>query len=285
MKGIITRTIGGFFFVAGKDQQEYRARIRGRIQEEVYPGDRVELNREDMMIEKIYERVNLFLRPVVANVEQVLIVHSLDSPPLQRNLLDRFILLAESADLLPLIVINKIDLEQKDDYRCILQDYEQAGYRLCFTSAVSETGLSRLSSELDDRINVTCGPSGAGKSSLINCLVDKADLPTRSISKKLKRGVHTTKHIRLLPLESGGWLADTPGFSSLDISHINADRIKFYFPEFSGYHLDCKFNTCSHTHEPGCAVKKAVANGEISEQRYKSYRTFYQELEQKQKGM
>lgn len=285
MKGIITRMVGGFFFVADEEQQEYRAHIRGRIQKEVYPGDRVELNREDMMIEKVHKRDNLLRRPVVANVDQVLIVHSLDNPTFERKLLDRFILQVESTGLLPLIVINKIDLEPDEKYLDCFRDYKEAGYRLCFTTAAEKKGLSQLLSELGDRVNVTCGPSGAGKSSLINCLVDNADLPTRSVSERLRRGVHTTKHIRLLPLERGGWLADTPGFSSLDISHIDADRLKFYFPEFAGYLSQCKFNTCSHTHEPGCAVKNAVNNGELSRLRYESYAELYEELNQKQKRM
>ena len=289
MKGIITGTVGGFFFVTDEMEKEYKTKIRGKIRKKVYPGDYVQFSRETNTIEKVLERKNLLKRPKIANVDQVLIVFSVQAPPFDQTQLDRFIILVEAAGIKPLIIINKNDLvENCEEIACEenLKDefliYTDLGYELCITSAIEKSGLSSLRCKLSSKINVMCGPSGAGKSSLINKIVKDADLETGSVSKKLKRGVHTTKQTRLLRLEDGGWIADTPGFSSLDLSHIKADELKFLFPEFDDYLNGCKFNTCSHTHEPGCLVKAAVENEKISSKRYLSYINFYKEIKEKQ---
>ncbi len=277
MEGIITKTLGGFFFVADKQQKVYKTYIRGRIQQKVYPGDRVRFCPEKKLIKEILPRDTLLKRPTIANVEQVLLVQSYRKPEFNYKLLDRFLILVEAENLQPLIIINKIDLAHnhfKEKFKC----YKNAGYNLCFTSAKNKEGISKIKNYLSGKINVTAGPSGAGKSSIINCIIPEINLPVAEVSKKLKRGVHTTRHVELLPLPGKGWIADTPGFTSLNIDHIKPENLNYYFPEFDEYRMRCKFNTCTHIHEPGCAIQKAVKEGNITLKRYHSYRSFYEEL-------
>ncbi|MFP4017468.1 MAG: ribosome small subunit-dependent GTPase A [Halanaerobiales bacterium] len=277
MKGIITKALGGFFFTADENQNIYRSKIRGKIKEKVYPGDYVEF--EDDIVEKIYERKSLLIRPAIANVDQVLIVLAVSDPAFDRRMLDRFLIIIEEASLQPVIVINKIELSD-NDFKKQFHDYINAGYQVCFVSVQEETGLDELKNSLHQHINVLTGPSGVGKSSLINKIVKGADLKVGDVSKRLKRGVHTTRHVELLPVDEGGWLADTPGFTSLDIKHILPEELTYFYPEFIDHMMNCKFRGCSHTHEPKCAVKQAVENGDISKVRYDSYITFYEELSQ-----
>lgn len=275
MKGLVTKAIGGFFFTADEKQNIYRGKIRGKVREKVYPGDYVEL--ENNIIEKVYQRKSLLYRPAIANVDQVLIVLSVSDPAFDRRMLDRFLIIVEEASLKPLIVINKIELADKD-FKKQFDDYISAGYQVCFLSVKENIGIESLIEHLDQHINVLTGPSGVGKSSLINSLIVGADLEVGEVSKRLKRGVHTTRHVELLAVNDGGWIADTPGFTSLDIAHILPEELFYFYPEFIDYNNACKFRGCSHTHEPKCAVKEAVESGEISEIRYNSYKRFYDEL-------
>ncbi|MFW6022483.1 MAG: ribosome small subunit-dependent GTPase A [Halanaerobiaceae bacterium] len=275
MKGIITKALGGFFFIADENQNIYQCKIRGKIREKVYPGDYVEF-KEDI-IEKIYPRKSILFRPAIANVDQVLIVLSVIDPLFDRNLLDRFLIMVEEAALNPLIVINKIDLS-KDGFIDQFDDYIKAGYHVSFVSVENGYGLDSLLNNLHEHVNVLTGPSGVGKSSLINEIITGAELEVGHISKKLKRGMHTTRHVELLAVDNGGWVADTPGFTSLDVKHILPEELTYFYPEFIDYISQCKFRGCSHTHEPKCAVKDAVEKGEVSKERYNSYRNFYKIL-------
>ena len=287
MKGIITKTVGGFFFVADENQKIHKTIIRGKIQKEVYPGDKVEFyvreKFEEKVIKKIYSRDNLLYRPKVANVDQVLVIQSFDKPPLDRKLLDRFLIAVEAAGLNPLIIINKKDLVEDFD-KSIAQDYSEAGYKVYLISIKNKQGLKKFDQELKNKINVTAVPSGVGKTSLINTLIPEADLEVNSVSDNLNRGVHTTRHVELLALDDKGWIADTPGFTSLNIDHLSPEELNFCYPEFKDYMNKCKFNMCSHTHEPGCAVKQAVENNQISTARYDSYQMFYEELKNKEQS-
>ncbi|HKL74771.1 MAG TPA: ribosome small subunit-dependent GTPase A [Halanaerobiales bacterium] len=280
-KGIITKTIGGFFFVGDEDRNIIRTKIRGRIQKMVYPGDKVGF--KDKIIEEVYPRENLLHRPKIANVDQVVLVLALSHPEFDRTLFDRFLVLLEAFNLDIVIAINKIDLAKKENINLPnLNDYNEAGYNIVYISAKKEKNIEKLYPFLKDKVSVLTGPSGVGKSTLINSLIENADMETREVSKKLKRGVQTTRHVELIPLKKGGWLADTPGFTSLDINKIKSEKLKYLFPEFNGYLAKCKFSTCSHTHEPGCALKKAVKDGEISKKRYESYKKFYNEIKEKE---
>jgi len=284
MKGILIKSIGGFFFVASRSKEIYQCRIRGKIREKIYPGDYVEIDKENKILEDYYPRNNLLKRPKVANVDQVVIMHSIKDPEFAPSLLDRFLLLVESSGFEPLIVINKID-QAEVGFEADFEEYKEAGYELHFISVKENINLDKLFERLNDKINVLTGPSGAGKSSFLNKVIENADLRTAAVSKKLKKGVHTTRMVELLSLPNQGWVADTPGFSSMTKLNfeIEPEDLSWYFPEIAKYNNDCKFNRCSHLHEPGCIVQEKVKNGEISERRYESYKQIYNELENKER--
>jgi len=284
MKGLLIKLIGGFFFVADQNKKIYQCRIRGKIREKIYPGDYVEIDRENMILENYYPRSNLLKRPKVANVGQVVIMHSVKDPEFTPSLLDRFLLLVESSGFEPLIVINKIDRAEAG-FKENFVEYQKAGYSLDFISVKENKNLEQLFEKLNNKINVLTGPSGSGKSSFLNKVIENADLKTAAVSKKSKKGVHTTRMVELLSLPNNGWVADTPGFSSmakLDLE-IEADDLSWYFPEIAKYNNDCKFNRCTHLHEPGCVVQQKVENGEISTRRYQSYQQLYNELNEKER--
>lgn len=283
MKGILVKSIGGFFFVAGQNKQIYQCRIRGKIREKIYPGDYVEIDKQNKIIEDFYPRDNLLKRPKVANVNQVVIMHSIEDPEFKPSLLDRFLLLVESSGFEPLIVINKID-KAEPGYQQRFEEYQKAGYETNFISVKENKNLDKLFNKLNNKVNVLTGPSGAGKSSFLNNVIENADLKTAEVSQKLKKGVHTTRMVELLSLPNDGWVADTPGFSSmskLDFE-IAADDLSWYFPEIAEYNNQCKFSRCTHLHEPGCIVQQKVEKGEISERRYNSYKNIYNELKEKE---
>lgn len=285
MEGIITKSIGGFFFVKTK-QKIHKCNIRGKIQKQVYPGDIVKINSEDEIIEEVKDRNNLLMRPKVANVEQVILLHALKNPKIDEKLLDRFILMVESSGLIPIIVFNKVDLvDDLDKIKNNLKTYSNIGYDVFYISAKKHIGLDKLYEKLKNKISVIAGTSGSGKSTLINSIVEDVKLATNKISKKLKKGKHTTRHVELITLPVGGYVADTPGFRKMDIENIASSDLKYYFPEFKKYEGNCKFNTCSHTHEPGCRVKEALKNGLISKKRYNSYQNIYQELQNKEEDL
>jgi len=284
MKGILIKSIGGFFFVASNSKEVYQCRIRGKIRKKIYPGDYVEIDPKNKILEDYYPRNNLLKRPKVANVDQVVIMHSIKDPEFTPSLLDRFLLLVESSGFEPLIVINKID-QAESAFEADFEEYKEAGYELHFISVKENINLDKLFERLNDKINVLTGPSGAGKSSFLNKVIENADLRTAAVSKKLKKGVHTTRMVELLSLPNQGWVADTPGFSSMTKLNfeIEPEDLSWYFPEIAKYNNDCKFNRCSHLHEPGCIVQEKVKNGEISERRYESYKQIYNELENKER--
>lgn len=273
--------IGGFVFVHLDNGEEKRCQPRGKIREEMYPGDRVIV--EDEMVEELLPRENLLMRPKVANVDQVLLVQSLKDPKVNLKLLDRFLILIESFDYNPLIVINKMDLiaDLNEEIENALDAYRDAGYNVFLTSVEDGTGIERVKEAIADGITVLAGPSGVGKTALLNVLIPGANLKVGDISKKLKRGTHTTREVRLLKMDNSGWVADTPGFSTLELDGIEAEDLKFYFPEFRQHLSKCKFNNCNHIHEPGCLIKEKVEEGELASSRYESYKTYFEMLEER----
>ncbi|MBF8436807.1 ribosome small subunit-dependent GTPase A [Halanaerobiaceae bacterium Z-7014] len=275
--------IGGFVFVHLDNGEEKRCKPRGRIREEMYPGDRVVVKEE--MVEELLPREDLLMRPKVANVDQVLLVQSLKNPEVNFKLLDRFLILIESLDYSPVIVINKTDLVDEIDPEIddAINAYKDAGYNVFLTSVKNGTGMIEVKDAISKGITVLAGPSGVGKTALLNTLIPGANLKVGDISKKLKRGTHTTREVRLLKMNSDGWIADTPGFSTLELDGIEAEDLKFYFPEFRKYLSNCKFNNCNHIHEPGCLIKEKVEEGELASSRYKSYKTYFEMLEERGK--
>ncbi|MGM0419395.1 MAG: ribosome small subunit-dependent GTPase A [Bacillota bacterium] len=283
MKGIINRMIGGFTFVYLKNGETRRCQVRGKIQKDIYPGDEVIV--DDKMVEEVLPRENLLTRPKVANVDQVILMQSLKSPEINFHLLDRFLILIEASGYESIIVINKIDLveEMDDNTKEILKSYEKAGYNVFLTSVKKEIGIEEVKSVISSGISVLAGPSGVGKSAFLNAIIPGSELKEGDISRKLKRGMHTTREVRLLKIDEGGLIADTPGFSSLTLDNIEADELKYLYREFEPYLNQCKFNDCNHLHEPKCAVKEAVQTGELAQTRYESYKYYYKLLKERVK--
>ena len=270
------------------------ASLRGRVKrdertgEKVVVGDRVELERdlaggaEVWAIVSVHERTTLLARrapgkaprpkPIVANVDQVLIVFAAAHPTPHLRMLDRFLVIAADAGIEPLIVVNKTDLSGMDAARETFAAYEKAGYRLVYTAAKAGVGVAEVREALCGRLSALTGPSGVGKSSLLNEVQPGLGLRVAAISEAVDKGKHTTVTAQLIPLECGGWVADTPGLRELGLWEVDTSNLQFYFPELEPYLGECRYPTCTHVHEPGCAVRAAAEAGELDPGRYDSYR-------------
>lgn len=235
-------------------------------------------------IDEVLPRKNVLVRPASANVDQALVVFAITMPEPNLNLLDRFLIMMEAQDVPVTICFNKIDLNgqaKQEEYQTV---YERAGYPVMFASASEEQGIEELRTLLRGKTTILAGPSGVGKSSLTNILQPEAAMETGSISEKIQRGKHTTRHAELFCVEADTYLMDTPGFSSMYLEDIEAGRLKYYFPEFDAYEAECRFQAdCVHIGEPVCGVKAALERGEISRSRYENYRMLYQELKERRK--
>lgn len=282
--GIILKGIGGFYYVQTADEV-IQCRARGNFREEgITPliGDkvRIRISKEDNngYIDEIYERETSLTRPPVANITQAIVVMSIEKPKVNLWLLDRFLLMAEAEELNIVICINKTDLNLEASVR-IKDIYNKIGYKVILTSIVEEKGIDDLMLALKDNTSVFAGPSGVGKSSLLNLVKPSYKLETGEVSEKNKRGKHTTRHTELLHLKNNSYVLDTPGFSSLDIDFIESPaELGEYFKEIKEYSRGCKFMNCLHLNEPGCEVKKQVADNEISSERYENYLLFLEEI-------
>lgn len=285
IEGMILKGIGGFYYVK-TDSGIYECRARGAFREEkVTPlvGDIVLIRENEIdktgYVEKIYTRKSKLIRPPVANVTQALIVISMKNPDPNSWLLDRFLILARHEGLNTIICLNKIDLVDFEEFNAVKSIYQKAGYRVIATSPMLNIGIDELRDTLENNITVFSGPSGVGKSSLLNKVQPNLQLKTGEISDKTKRGKHTTRHVELLELDNGGYVLDTPGFSSLNIDFIdNAEELKKYFDEINSIKNQCRFNSCLHYKEPDCEVKRLVEVGEISKIRYENYIKFLEEI-------
>ncbi len=286
----VIKMYNGFYYLQVAGQEELLScRLRGRIKRNkgaVVTGDYVEyqmLEDGTGVIESCLPRRTLLKRPAVANIDQVLITFAARQPDLNQLLLNRFLVLAEWSGIPEIVIcINKCDLlEKKADF---LQDYVQAGYKLLMVSAQEGQGIQELKNLLTGRVTVFAGPSGVGKSSLLNAVDSNLELATGKISDKIKRGKHTTRAACLLPLPEGGTVVDTPGFSAAELENIDKAQLAHYFPEFRPYIEKCYYNTCTHSHEPDCAVKEAVAAGAICQARYEAYLNILQTINERKKA-
>lgn len=290
-KGIIRKLLGGFYYVA-TDHGIWCCRARGLFRKkDVKPlvGDRVMVQADPLEADKGYivevlPRVSELVRPSVANVDQAILVFSLTRPKPNFHLLDKLLVFCEVSGVRPLICFNKQDLDVDGSlFQEIQAIYEQTGYRLLVTTTKVERGILLLEEALKDCISVFAGPSGVGKSSLVNEVIPGLSLVTGSVSDKIERGKHTTRHTELIPLPFGGYVLDTPGFTSLDIHEIEGllpEDLKDLMPEFETYEALCRFDDCQHINEPGCAVLTALKSGEIHKMRYDSYQLMHQQLTQ-----
>lgn len=283
--GIIIRGVGGNYYVdIGKKLIECRARGLFRLKN-IKPlvGDKVliRLTEEDEnqgYIEEIKERTNEMVRPPVANAEQLLIFFAVTNPEPSFLLLDKLLIAAETNNLNPIICFNKCDLADET----IKKEYENifvnTDYRIVFTSKNEEGSLKELKNILKDKLTVFSGPSGVGKSSIMNAVQPDFQLKTGEISDKLKRGKHTTRHAEIYKLDSGGYVVDTPGFSSFELEGIGEFDLKEFYPEIKKYDSGCRFADCLHNKEPNCVIKDAVNDGLISQTRYNNYLRLLEEI-------
>lgn len=288
-KGIITKSQKDLYYVIA-DEIVYQAKARGLFREKnIKPivGDKVEINiLQDgtAYIENVLERKNSLVRPPIANIDQILLVHSLVNPKINYTTFDKYLIMLEHFGIEVNIIINKIELASETEIQDFKNIYDKTKYRYIFTSAEENIGIDELKAIMKDKISSFAGPSGVGKSTLLNLLHDSFDVETGKISKKTSRGKHTTRHTELFEIDKNTFIFDTPGFSSLDLSFIKDEKLlKQYFDEFLIYQKMCKFNNCDHINEPKCAVKDALEKGEISKSRYDNYIYIYNELKRERK--
>ena len=291
MHGKIVKGIAGFYYVHVVESGVYECKAKGIFRKDgVKPlvGDDVEieiLDEKDMEgnIMQILPRRNELIRPAVANIDQALVVFAVTKPKPHLNLLDRFLVMMESREIPVILCFNKTDIAKDPQIAQLEEIYGRCGYPLLFTSAAREENIGELKEVLRGKTTAIAGPSGVGKSSIINLLQSEVKMETGSISRKIERGRHTTRHSELLVLGEESYIMDTPGFSSLYVSDVDPDSLKYCFPEFAPYEGHCRFNGCSHAHEPDCAVRQAVEEGKIHRVRYDDYLALYQELQERKR--
>lgn len=291
MKGKIVKGIAGFYYVHVVESGVYECKAKGIFRKEkIKPlvGDDVEIDVIDDKEKKgniieICHRKNELIRPAVANIDQALIVFAVTKPKPHLNLLDRFLIMMESKEIPVILCFNKKDLASDEEWRELEEIYSACDYPVVFTSAMKQENIDEIRTILDGKTTALAGPSGVGKSSLINLLDPDANMETGEISTKIERGRHTTRHSELFSIGGGTYIMDTPGFGSLYVNDFEKDDLKSFFREFRPYEGKCRFQGCSHIHEPGCQVKEALEAGRIPKSRYENYMEMYRELEQKKR--
>lgn len=294
---IVLSASGGVYDVELEDGTVAEASLRGRLKLEQRTGDRITAgdavhvatqSDNSLTIESVEPRTSELARRapghgrkakvIVANVDQVVIVFAAADPEPNRRMLDRFLVLTEANRLGALIVLNKTDRVDADVVEAFLAPYELAGYDTLRTSVTTGAGVDALRDRICDARSVITGPSGVGKSSLLNAVQPNLGLRIGEISTAVHKGQHTTVSARLIPLECGGYIADTPGLRELGLWGIEAEELPDCFPEFAELIGTCRFaRSCSHTHEPGCAIRDAVEAGAIDAGRFGSYLTLRDE--------
>ncbi len=282
MKGTIIKGIAGFYYVKTEDGRLIECKARGKFRfDELTPmvGDMVEIAIDDNdkgVIDSVLPRKSQLTRPAVANITQALVVFAFKNPDINLELLNRFLVLCEYNNLKITVCMNKSDLNtgQND---MIIEMIKSAGYDFLSLNAEKGIGTELVKEKLKDNITVLCGPSGAGKSTILNSIAGRTLMETGVVSNKLGRGKHTTRHSELIEV-GGGFIVDTPGFSSLDIDFIKREDLMYSFPEFQEFIGKCRFTGCIHHKEPDCAIKKAVEQGMINPLRYDFYIKMLEEI-------
>ena len=306
LHGRVIKGLSGFFTV-DTDKGQIVAQIPGRLKKErkgtdiVAVGDwaTVSMNADGTgTIEEVAERESVLSRTrpgahdgrrlaadreqvLVANPDQVVFVFAVRKPRPSLRKLDRFLVVAEMNNLPAIINANKVDLiDSTDEAREMFQVYEDLGYQVIYTSAKTGEGIDELAETLKDKISVMTGSSGVGKSSLLNAIQPGLGLRVNEVSQATEKGLHTTRHAEMFPLEEGGYVVDTPGIRGLALFDIEPAELDAYFREIAPIVDQCRFSDCSHRHEPGCAVRAAVEDGTISPERYDSYLRLREEHQQ-----
>lgn len=295
-EGLVLKSTGSWYSILGMDGQEYIGRVRGKLRlkgvkttNPIAVGDRVNISVEDeqesrVIIEEIIPRDNYIIRQSVkktehahmlaANIDQALLVVTLTYPKTSLGFIDRFLVTAESFRIPQVLVFNKQDLldaEERQQQQVVIEIYENIGIACLETSAVSGGGVESFEQALQDKKTLISGHSGVGKSTLVNLVMPGVNQKTSEVSDFAEKGVHTTTFAEMFQLNPGTFLIDTPGIKELGLAEIEGYELSDYFPEMRVLRNECKFNNCLHTNEPHCAIKNALAAGEIAESRYKSY--------------
>lgn len=286
MKGKIVKGIAGFYYIWCEDDKLYECKAKGSFRKDgVKPlvGDNVDvqvLDQEKKLgnMEAILPRTNELIRPAVANVDQALIVFAMANPMPNLNLLDRFLVMMEWQKVETVICFSKQDMVSLHEEEKFKEIYEKCANRVLTISNTENIGIENVRECLRGKTTVLAGPSGVGKSSLLNRLYPEAASATGSVSEKIGRGRHTTRHSELFFLGDHTFLFDTPGFSSLKPPEVDKQELRQYFTEFLPYEGRCRYLGCSHIHEPRCVVKEALERGEIGKSRYENYVQIYNEL-------
>jgi ribosome biogenesis GTPase len=287
LKGKIIKGIAGFYYVHTPDNDViYECKAKGIFRNQrIKPlvGDDVEIDTDNQppgegTIVDILQRRNELIRPAVANVDQALVLFAAARPAPNLNLLDRFLIMMEKQGLDTIICFNKMDIVSEQEASKLKETYEKCGSSVLYASLLKQEGISELYALMKGKTTVLAGPSGVGKSTLINLLQPGIHMETGAVSEKIERGKHTTRHSELIFVEQDTYVCDTPGFSSLNLIDMKKEELREYFAEFREYEENCRFLSCSHLSEPGCAVKEALKQQKISAVRYENYTLLYEEL-------
>ncbi len=289
LTGRVLKNYNGFYYVVVPSGEQYTCKLKGKLKKDRFSlatGDLVEIEVKENssgegMINNILPRKNFLLRPTMANLDLFVLTMACVTPDFSPIIADKLLLLAEKSKIPTIIVLNKMDLTTQQQVEEIASVYRKIGYEVYPIAATSEKGIEALRERLRGKICAFGGPSGVGKSSTINAIDPTVDLRTGKVSEKIGRGKHTTRFAELLPFAEG-YIADTPGFGNLYMEGLEKEDVALYFREFSQYEQTCKFCPCSHTHEPICGVKEAVATGNIASSRYNSYINILAELKELQ---
>ena len=280
-RGRIEKALSGFYYV-NTGAETLQCRARGKFRREgMSPlvGDWVQvrdLGGGEGFVETVEPRRNVFSRPAAANIDQLIILASAAIPVTEPYLIDRIAAIAALKGCQVLLCLNKCDLNTADELYDI---YSHSALPVLRISAETGEGLETLRAAIAGKLNAFTGNSGVGKSSVLNRLLPELHLPVGEVSKALGRGRHTTRHIELYSFGGGTFVADTPGFSAFDTERmelVHKEQLQYAFPEFAPYLGHCQFPDCAHRKEPGCAIRKALAEGEIGQTRYDSYERLYE---------
>ena len=307
MKGTIYKSTGSWYSVKGEDDAFYKARLKGKFKMEgitstnpIAVGDEVAFDMEDelenrVMITDLFPRRNYVNRIspanrrmhhiIASNLDQSLLVATLKDPRTSVGFIDRFLVTCEAFHIPAIVLFNKADIYGEQEMELFENRkgmYEAVGYKVLLTSVRTKEGIDLLRDVLHDKMTLISGHSGVGKSSLINEILENENIRTSEVSDWSGKGMHTTTFAEMYDLPKGGRLIDTPGMREFAIADISKQELSHYFPEMRAVMNDCQFNDCMHINEPGCAVKKAVFKGSIHEERYVSYLTILDSIQEKQ---
>ena len=290
MQGLIVENVSNIYKVKTESNDIFESTARGKFKkDEIIPivGDYVEIQITDeeknkAVIEKIQDRKVYIKRPKIANITQIILVVSSKNPKPDLYMLDKQLAFAEFLDILPIIVLNKVDLDDNNNFKEIKKIYEKIGYKVITTNAKQKEGIKELMQMLRNNINAFSGNSGVGKSSLINAIFDTNMTQEGEISNRNKRGKNTTTSIKLYEIDKNTYIADTPGFSTFNISEIESNDLDKYFKEFRDNIQKCEFIGCTHIKENNCGIKTAIEEGKIDIGRYERYCKIYQELKERE---